>query len=204
MLLTRALAAACCLVLACDCEEEPSAPLDSSVPRADAGRDSAPPLRDAEQDSPADAAPDPDDPIWRPVEGFHDGCIIERAERPDVLFTGAWKDCPDAPACRRLVSHTVVEAVGTIHAGMGFIVVVQGDPQIEGARVTVLSPVEGPAILAYRERRYPSGVCQVGPYGLGGGSFGVIGFSGYGSWPNQEIVFHGSLDDGLPNPWPAS
>jgi len=120
-----------------------------------------------------------------------------------VLFTGAWEECPDAPACRRLVSPTVIETVGTIHAGMGFFVVVQADPEIEDARVTVLSPIEGPAILAYRDRRYASGVCHMEPYALGGGSFGVIGFSSSddGQWPRQEIVFHGSLDDAVATPW---
>jgi len=162
----------------------------------DAGRDAGP--RDAGPDAgPADAGP-PDPAGWVPLPGLPDGCVIERAEHPEALFTAEWIPCGDGclelapPASGR---RGFDPRVGHHDGSRGYFGIVQTDPVTFGRRV-VLGTTEGAPLGAWRGPHWAEeGVCQIGPEAVASRA-AAFGIRIYGdSWPRQSRIYHAPLAD---------
>jgi len=135
----------------------------------DAGEDSGMDAAvDSGWDSGRDAGPD-GGAEWVGLPGLPDGCVVERALRPGVLFAPEWTACGDS--CLRLVHEgevlrTFSSRAGAYDGARGYFVVVQSGVVAPG-RIVILARTDGPALAAWRgPPASEPGVCQVGPVGL--------------------------------------
>lgn len=164
-------------------------PRDASL---DLGRDSS---GDTAADTSLDAGPI-GEAGWVPMPGYPEGCSIERATRPEVLFEPLWLSC--GAGCQYLAPEPrfqrTFDTVGW-HDGTQwwFVVIQSSDAQ---HREVIFAPDDGLAIAAWRGPgpRHP-GVCQIGPTALAdnAAAFGVR-VLGEGL-PDQFRLYHASLDD---------
>lgn len=196
------------LALGCAC--------GSVSPSADAGTDSVVDAvtdtgddggaRDAETDTgvrdardsgiPPDADVDPEG--WVPLPGLPEGCVVERAEDPERVFSAVWENCGDG--CQVLTQDPSVQRSFSTGRPMGdpnsFTIVQTRRTDPEQRRMLILARLDGPAFAAWRGPRISApGVCSAGFLASGDGHAAfLVGILG-DTWPRQERIYHGSLDD---------
>ncbi len=176
----------------------------------DAGRDAGAreaAAQDAGHDAgPPDGGPDAGvaDPGWVPMGGLPDGCVVERAQHPEALFTPHWDACPggvtgclelrDDPRFNRNFdgqtgAHDPV-------AGRGYVEVVEherADP--EDRRIVVLASTQGAPLAAWRDPvQGETSLCMLGIVGVSAeaAAFEIMSYGDH--WPNQSRIYHAPLD----------
>ena len=175
MLLRLMIAIALALAGSLACGDD-TAPADAGL---DAGRDGGPDAgerRDAGRDGGLDAGGEPDagdggvDPAgWVPLPGLPEGCVIERAEHPEVLFTPEWESCGDG--CERLALEPARQRAFGSDAGAhdgdtGYFTLIRGGALGEH-RIVVVGRTEGPPIAGWRSIVIEGGsVCDLDPVAL--------------------------------------
>lgn len=173
-----------CLLLSgygCGASERPR---DAGAADAATPRDAAAGGRDAATDARTDVPAIPD-PGWVDLPGLPEGCVIQRAEHPEVLFEMSWEPCEGAiRGCEQMTGTAFGEwgqhdgDRGYLHPFMrnrwpGF---PQTDPDAV-IQIELLSSTEGPAFAAWRhDLRTPGRNCFLLPLaaGEGRGAFGVF------------------------------
>jgi hypothetical protein len=191
------------LVAGCSaCDDKPS-PVDSGVERdagVDAGRrdagrrDSGPPRPDAG----SDAGP-PHPAGFVPLEGLPDGCVIERAEHPEVLFDSTWVEC--GTGCRRLARDPrylrgVEPDTGYYDGERFWFFLVQDDISTGAGRMVVLAASDGTVAGAWRGPYLDASrpMCVVDPEAVDEGAATISVRTGFGGLPWRAIFYHGSID----------
>lgn len=135
----------------------------------DAVRDSGDP-----DDASGDVARDAGPPGWTPLPGLPEGCTIERAEDPSVLFRPEWVPCGDGfDGCTKLATdeaydRTVIARDGAHDGEHGYFAVVQA-PAGTLRRTLVMARTDGTVLGAWRDPPWAGreGVCLVGSPALG-------------------------------------
>jgi hypothetical protein len=191
------------LVTACSRGDDDQHVADASVRdaghdagRRDAGiRDAGPPRPDAGFDA------GPPDPVgWVQLPGFPDGCVIERAEHPEMLFDSEWTSC--GTGCQKLSPdprflRSVDRDVGYFDGSrFWFFLVQQRFGDIEGHYIVVLAASDGSVAGAWRAPNLDDpGMCMLFPLGVGDGHavFGVQ-VGDRVDWPRASPIYHASLD----------
>jgi hypothetical protein len=138
-----------------------------------------------------------------PLPGLPEPCEIERATRPEVLFTPRWLACEAQPeGCQRLLlgfarEHSFTRVAW--HDGeRGYFRLVATD--VGDRRITILARTDGAAVAAWREM--PGGGadldvnCSV-RLGLGGGYAALDAhyFDGRDRSRNQERIYHAPIHE---------
>lgn len=191
------------LSAACTTSAEPDGGVDAALdggvdagPR-DAGRD-ARPVPDGGPDAGRDGGPR--DAMWVPLARLPDGCTIERALRPEVLFTPRWEPCAEQPeGCLREI-RGLGPARGYTDTGWfdgerGYFEVVGG-----GAH-SMIAVTDGSAVAAWkvpnqRDLLERNIACSV-RLGLGDGYAAVLAHYFNGDDPSRNVdwVFHAPIDE---------
>ncbi len=139
------------------------------------------------------------DPGWVPMPGLPDGCVVERAEHPERVFTPEWRTEPSCgPGCEYLAPpppgmlRAYDPRIAWYADGTGYFQAIQG---MAGGRETfVLTKTDGHVIAAWQSpSRLDPGVCavQTAAYGAGDAAF-VIHVQGNG-WPGREYIYRAPL-----------
>jgi hypothetical protein len=162
--------------------------------RRDAGgRDSGPPEPDAGFDGgPAHPAG------FVPLEGLPDGCVIERAQRPEVLFEPVWVEC--GTGCRRLANdprwlRAVEPDTGYYDGSRFWFFLVQDDISTGAGRMIVLAATDGTVAGAWRGP-YIGGerICVVDPEAVDEGAAVISVRTAFGGLPSRAIFYHGTIE----------
>lgn len=188
MLRSLAISLACCLA-ACTCggsdDEDARPPVRDAAVDADAAGG----LDASDAQSPPDAS-DPRDPGWVTMPGLPDGCVVQRAEHPEVLFEPVWIPCREGPpGCEELNSPGGIIGMDfAYHDGeRGYLSGLLPDPGsnsfpdptpgVGHSQIKALLTTDSPAIAAWRYEIGVSGrYCRVTPFnaGEGRGGFGIF------------------------------
>ncbi len=133
---------------------------------------------------------------WVPLPGLPDGCVVERAEHPEVLFEPEWLSCGDG--CLHLAREPrfqrTYDRVGWHDGTRWWIAVIQSTDAEH--REVVLAPSDGPAVAAWRSPDgWENGLCIIGPNPIGdnAAAFGVqiLGED----LPEQFRLYHAPLTE---------
>jgi len=159
----------------------------------DARLDSGPSPQDAGWDARTDAGPNAAG--WEPLPGLPSGCVIERAERPEVLMRSAWEPC--GVGCEALAqepgwTRAFYSESGGHDGERGYFVAVQSR---DGAseRVVVLGTTDGSPVAAWRGPPSEApGVCAIGPVAVGATHAAFI-VRLWGEWPAEDRIYHGPI-----------
>jgi hypothetical protein len=154
--------------------------------------------RDASTDTRADIDSGPVGPAgWVPLPGLPAGCVVERAERPEVVFTPTWEPC--GAGCERLVQDpryvwAFDERVGVHDGERGYFEIVMAEiGDADGHRIVVLAGTQGPPLGAWRgpSLRDP-GLCSLGSAAVSARSAALEVTVGFADFPRQAPIYHGS------------
>lgn len=181
MLLRRS-AVALGLLLLGSCSGNGSSPDAGADAGMDAGRDGG--RRDLGIDSGRDAGTDarvadagladmglrdggPPEPAgWVPLPGLPAGCVIERAEHPETVYSPSWLPCEGADGCQRLAppepgTLRVFGRTEGWHDGeRGYFMAIQGGER-DGRRILLLADTEGRTLAAWSgPNDLDDGVCS--------------------------------------------
>ncbi|RLB50976.1 MAG: hypothetical protein DRJ42_17750, partial [Deltaproteobacteria bacterium] len=164
----------------------------------DSGLDSG---RDTSADSGGDSGADADfdaGPIgeagWVPLPGLPDGCVIERAEHPEVLFAPEWLSCGDG--CQYLAPEPrfqrAYDREGWHDGSRWWFAVVQSSDAEH--REVVLASSDGAAVAAWRSPDgWEDGLCIVGPSAIADGA-AAVGVKIWLEDVQQFRLYHAPLD----------
>jgi len=202
-----AVALALCGLFACssshpsaDADVQDTGMVDSSA-RDTSVNDTSPPDTGGRDTGAMDTgSPDtgPLDPGWVPMPGLPEGCVIERAEHPERVFTPEWRTEPSCgPGCEYLappppgLMRAHDSRVAWYADGRGYFQSIQG---MAGGRETfILSPTDGPAIAAWREPRASDLSCRVMVAGYGSGDAAFVIHTFGGAPPRREYIYRAPL-----------
>lgn len=137
---------------------------------------------------------------WIPLPGLTDGCVIERAEHPETVFTPVWESCGEG--CEFLTddarfTRAFDDAIGAHDGERGYFELLVG-PRIGLGRIVVLAATEGAPVAAWRGPEIDSGnLCAVAAMGSSVSATSVafeVWLPGDGT-PIESRVFHGLLSE---------
>lgn len=187
------------LLPACSCGEHPP---DHAAPTPDAAVDAA--LDSGAADAAPDAPPSRD-PGWSALPGLPDGCVVERAEHPEVLFEPVWIPCNAGPTgCEEMETGdaSVGQEFATHDGDRGYLSAIMSDtgadfpdptPGEGHTQVQAILTTDGPPIAAWR---YEVGVrnrhCFIPASAVGGG-YGGFGIYSSGSGATVQIFYAADL-----------
>ena len=202
------LAALCALGACSSSSTPPDASADSGVldtgtgdsgARDTGARDTSPPDTGARDSGTLDGGEA--DPGWVPMPGLPDGCVFERAEHPERVFTPEWRT---EPSCGPGCDYLAPPPAGMLRAydpriawyadGHGYFYGVQGH-QGSDLNEVFLASTDGPAIAAWRYPLGPGRIagCAVSAVGYGAGDAAFVIDSRGGDLPYREYIYRAPL-----------